>query len=125
LLVDDDAVVLQVLSRVLNRAGYRAVPAADAAEACRRAAECAPDVALLDLNLPDGDGVELAARLQGLHPGLPAVLMTGCPLRLRDRPELAEPFARVLTKPLDLAGLCSALDAALTERNYAPAGASS
>jgi cobalt-zinc-cadmium efflux system membrane fusion protein len=112
LVVEDDATVIRVLSRVLNRMGYLVLEASTAARALRQAEAERPDLALLDLRLPDGDGVELAAALDARHPGLPVILMTGCPLRLRERPELARRFAAVLAKPVGLPELRQALEAA-------------
>jgi DNA-binding response OmpR family regulator len=122
LIVDDDEVLSQVVGRALSRSGYRIMRAGNVADAGRRMADAA-DLALLDLNLPDGDGVELATTLQTLRPGLPAVLMTGCPFRFRPHGP-AGPFTRVLTKPLDLTGLREAVRTALTEGPYARANAS-
>jgi cobalt-zinc-cadmium efflux system membrane fusion protein len=65
--------------------------------------------------LPDGDGIDLARQLKAAYPDLPMILMTAYPLRLREQPELAEHFTRVLTKPLNLQELRQAVDAALAE----------
>ena len=63
LLVDDDEVLSQVLRRVLTREGYTVVQAGNVAEALRAARSNNPQLALLDLCLPDGDGMELARQL--------------------------------------------------------------
>jgi cobalt-zinc-cadmium efflux system membrane fusion protein len=102
LLVDDDAVLSQVLRRVLARQGYAVVEAASAADAVELARQRRPQLGLIDLSLPDGDGVELARRLEQEVGPLPLILMTAYPLRLRDEPELTQGFAHVLTKPLNL-----------------------
>jgi cobalt-zinc-cadmium efflux system membrane fusion protein len=123
LLVDDDEVLRQVLRRVLTRQGYRVVEAGHVAGALEAAREYRPDVALLDLCLPDGDGTELARQLHAESRRLPLVLMTAYPLRLRDHPELAQGFTRVLTKPLNLDELRQAIDSALAGAQAAtPAG---
>lgn len=102
LVVDDDEMIGNVLSRVLDRDGYSVLRATSPAGALALAGESAPDVALLDLCYPDGDGVELAAELHARHQKLPLILMTAFPLRLTERPELARSFDRVLHKPIDL-----------------------
>jgi cobalt-zinc-cadmium efflux system membrane fusion protein len=102
LLVDDDTVLSQVLRRVLSRQGYAVIEAGSAAAALEMARQHRPRLALIDLCLPDGDGVELARRLEQEIGRMSLVLMTAYPLRLRDEPELAAGFAHVLTKPLDL-----------------------
>jgi CheY-like chemotaxis protein len=114
LVVDDDEVLLQVFSRVLARAGYAVLPAGTVAEALKQAGS-APDLGLLDLALPDGNGVDLARSLHALSPRLPLILMTAYPPRLAEHPELAHEFARVLTKPVNLAELHQVLQDVLAE----------
>jgi cobalt-zinc-cadmium efflux system membrane fusion protein len=115
LIVDDDEVLGQVLTRVLTQEGRTIFHAATVAQATELAAQQKPALALLDLRLPDGDGIDLARTLQAAHPELRLILMTAYPLRLREKPELAERFLRVLTKPLNLQELRQAVDAALTD----------
>ncbi len=105
LIVEDDEVLGGVLRRILSRQGYQVCLAAGVAQALELMQTHGPQLALLDLCLPDGDGVQLAAQLRALSPDLVLILMTAYPLRLRDHPELAHEFAQVLTKPLDLAEL--------------------
>jgi cobalt-zinc-cadmium efflux system membrane fusion protein len=114
LLVDDDAVLSQVLRRVLTRQGYRVVEAGTVADAVRLAHDDHPNLGLVDLCLPDGDGVELARTLAQEGRSVPLILMTAYPLRLRDQPELADGFARVLTKPLNLEELRNTIEQVLT-----------
>src|SRR6266851_8261061 len=116
LAVDDDDALRQVLGRVLTRAGHTVYTAAGVAQALEAAQQHPPDLALLDLSLPDGDGVELGKQLRARHPELPMILLTAYPLRLRDNPDLARPFARVLTKPADLNELRDAVATALVEK---------
>src|SRR5205809_1632987 len=115
LLVDDDEVLSQVLRRVLTRQGYNVVNANNVAQAEQLAKEHRPQLGLLDLCLPDGDGVDLARRLSAKTDKLPLILLTAYPLRLRDEPELASKFNRVLTKPVNLQELRDAIETALTE----------
>jgi DNA-binding NtrC family response regulator len=105
LIVDDDEVLGGILRQVLLRQGYQVCLAAGAAQALELMQSHRPQLALLDLCLPDGDGLQLAGDLRALSPDLVLILMTAYPLRLRERPELAQEFAQVLTKPLDLAEL--------------------
>jgi membrane fusion protein, heavy metal efflux system len=115
LLVDDDEVLSQVLRRVLTRDGYRVVEAGSVAQALDLTRDDRPQLGLLDLSLPDGDGMELATKLRAQGVSCPLILVTAYPLRLRERPELRSSFTRILTKPLNLQDLRQAIDAALTE----------
>jgi len=65
LVVDDEPQVLRFLRASLGAHGYRLVEATTGEQALVEAATRAPDLVLLDLGLPDLDGVEVARRLRG------------------------------------------------------------
>jgi cobalt-zinc-cadmium efflux system membrane fusion protein len=120
LVVDDDEVLRRVLRRVLAQAGYEVLLAASVEEALQPSART-PQLGLLDLSLPDGNGVELARTLHARMPGLPLVLMTAYPNRVQEQPEAASQFLRVLTKPMNLDELRQIVAAALTSSSMAHA----
>jgi two-component system KDP operon response regulator KdpE len=64
LVVDDETQILRALRVVLRDAGFEALPASTAQEALDVAAVQAPDAAIVDLVLPDGDGIEVTRRLR-------------------------------------------------------------
>jgi len=64
LVVDDEPQIVRALKVVLREAGFESVPAETASEALDLAAVRPPDAAIVDLVLPDGDGVELTRRLR-------------------------------------------------------------
>ena len=64
LVCDDEAQILRALRIVLREAGYEAVLASTAEEALDRAAIRPPDAAIIDLVLPDSDGIEVCRRLR-------------------------------------------------------------
>ena len=64
LVVDDEPQILRALKVVLREAGFEVVPRRTAAEALDRAAVRPPDAAIIDLVLPDGDGVEVTRQLR-------------------------------------------------------------
>jgi two-component system KDP operon response regulator KdpE len=64
LVVEDEPRFRRFLSVSLGARGYRVLEAGDAASAIRVAAEHAPDLVLLDLGLPDADGMEVLRRLR-------------------------------------------------------------
>jgi CheY-like chemotaxis protein len=113
LVVDDDEVLGRILSRILQQQGHAVRRAESAAEAVALAWDHTPHLVLVDLCLPDRDGVELARQLRKEHPEIRLILMTAYPLRLRDEPSLAASFDQVLTKPLGLAELRRAVDSTL------------
>ena len=64
LICDDEQQILRALRVILRDAGYEALPASTAEEALDVAAVRRPDAAIVDLLLPDGDGIELCRRLR-------------------------------------------------------------
>ena len=64
LVCDDEPQILRALRVVLREAGFEVVPAATAAEALDAASVRPPHAAILDLVLPDGDGIEVTRELR-------------------------------------------------------------
>ena len=64
LVCDDEHQILRALRVILRDAGFEALPASTAEEALDVAAVSHPDAAIIDLVLPDGDGVELCRRIR-------------------------------------------------------------
>ena len=64
LVVDDELQILRALRVVLRDAGFEVVAAQTASEALDRAAVRPPQAAIVDLVLPDGDGIEVTRRLR-------------------------------------------------------------
>jgi two-component system, OmpR family, KDP operon response regulator KdpE len=64
LVVDDEHQILRALRVILRDAGFEVIEAATAEEALDRAAVRPPQAAIVDLVLPDGDGIEVARRLR-------------------------------------------------------------
>jgi two-component system KDP operon response regulator KdpE len=64
LVCDDEQQILRALRVILRDAGYEALPASTEEEALDVAAVNRPDAAIIDLVLPDGDGIQLCRRLR-------------------------------------------------------------
>jgi DNA-binding response OmpR family regulator len=75
LVVDDEPVITDVVSRYLERAGYATRVAADGFEALRIASDAAPDLVVLDLLLPGIDGLEVMRELHR-EPSTRVILLT-------------------------------------------------
>ncbi len=77
LLADDHRMLREGLRRSLSEEGFDIVgEAGDGAEAVRLASELLPDVVLMDVTMPDVDGVEATRRLQRTHPEIRVVMLT-------------------------------------------------
>jgi two-component system response regulator CpxR len=80
LCVDDNETILSVRTFLLETRGYRVVCAQSSQEALEYVAQSAPgsiDLLLSDLIMPQMDGNELVRRAKQLHPGLPAMIVSG------------------------------------------------
>jgi len=76
LVADDDRVALALLGEVLAGEGY-VVRSAPSGVECLRLAEREPfDLAIVDLRMPDVDGLEVTRRLAAMQPGLPVIILT-------------------------------------------------
>ncbi|MCP3919896.1 MAG: sigma-54-dependent Fis family transcriptional regulator, partial [bacterium] len=77
LIVDDAEGVQQSLSGILEDEGYRVAGAGSAGEARGVLAREAQDLVMLDLQLPDANGLELLSELQQEHDELPVIVISG------------------------------------------------
>jgi DNA-binding NtrC family response regulator len=77
LIVDDDSQIRRTLDKVLRSWGYECVQAGTIAEAERRFAEELPGVILLDIDLPDGSGLDLLTKLKEKSPETIVIMITG------------------------------------------------
>jgi two-component system KDP operon response regulator KdpE len=75
LVCDDEPQILRALRVVLREAGFDVVPATTAEEALDRAAVQPPDAAIVDLVLPDGDGIEVCRSLREWS-AMPIILLS-------------------------------------------------
>uniref|UniRef100_A0A7V4G729 Response regulator transcription factor n=1 Tax=Desulfobacca acetoxidans TaxID=60893 RepID=A0A7V4G729_9BACT len=78
LLADDHAIVRAGLRRIIEEAGDLEVQgeAADGREAIRLVHKKQPDVAVIDISMPDMDGLEVIRQLQHYYPNLPILILT-------------------------------------------------
>jgi DNA-binding NarL/FixJ family response regulator len=76
MIVDDHPIVLSGLSALIESENELELVAAARTAAEARAVTNEPDVAVVDLELPDGDGIELGATLKRTWPGLRVVVLT-------------------------------------------------
>jgi DNA-binding response OmpR family regulator len=90
---------------LLQARGFQAQRAADGASALELVETFSPDVALIDLKLPDIDGFEVARRLSARCPAATLVLVSG----MSTETDQIEPFHHRLGKPFDLHALLSLL----------------
>ena len=76
LVVDDEQNLTELLSMALRYEGWDVKSAGSGIEAVRRAKEFEPDAVVLDMMLPDFDGMEVLRRMRGAHPNVPVLFLT-------------------------------------------------
>ncbi|MFN0093608.1 MAG: response regulator transcription factor [Dehalococcoidia bacterium] len=76
LVVDDDEDYAEIISQTLRRDSHDVVVASSAAGAVRFAGQKPPDMAVLDVMLPDGSGFDLCRRLREGQPSLPVIFLS-------------------------------------------------
>jgi CheY-like chemotaxis protein len=113
LLADDDAGVRQMLKRVLELERYDVVTAGTGAEAAAKFRAHAPDLVLLDLNMPGKDGWEAFDLMNDTHPFVPVIVITAKP-RQYER-AVAAGVDALMEKPLDLPLLLATIAGLLAE----------
>jgi two-component system, LuxR family, response regulator FixJ len=120
--VDDDAAVRRSLERLLESAGIRVISYETSFAFLEAAPGLAPGCVLLDLKMPEMDGLELQALLRKCNVSLPAIVMTGqgdVQSAVRAMKAGAIDF---IEKPCNDDVLLDAIEAALTKPNRADLG---
>lgn len=77
LVVDDDPVIFRLMRSIFVREGFEVIAAEDGEAGVARALADAPDLVILDLELPKLDGIQALERLKTERPGLPIIMLTG------------------------------------------------
>ncbi|EHR02401.1 hybrid sensor histidine kinase/response regulator [Bradyrhizobium sp. WSM471] len=112
LLVDDDPVNCEVGEAMLKRLGHHATIATNGASAIAHARDQAFDVILMDLHMPDMDGVEAASRIRTLDlPTMPRIIAVTADMSRRARERLAGAgIAKIVSKPILINALREAIE---------------
>ncbi|MGP0173253.1 response regulator transcription factor [Pseudomonas sp. NCHU5208] len=121
LLIDDDQELCELLASWLTQDGFHITACHDTASARQALAEQSPDAVVLDVMLPDGNGLELLKQLRSEHAELPVLMLSA----------RGEPLDRILglelgaddylAKPCDPRELTARLRAVLRRSTPAPA----
>lgn len=121
LVVDDEQAILDLLQTVLTRKGHEVITANDGRKALQRFRQDRPDVTILDLKLPDINGIEVLRQIRAVDPHTPVIILTG------QSQEAAENLARdlMVTDFLQKGFSLHALGAALKRALKQPADADS
>lgn len=116
LAVDDDPMILELLTAVLTPRGYQVVTAQNGADCLMRLEASAVDVVLLDVGMPGVDSMSALRRIREVHPALPVVMLTGNVDAAVGRATLQHGAFDYVTKPVDFDHLVRVLEAAVVQR---------
>ena len=111
--VDDDQSILQSLEYLLESADYKVRLFASPAELLDSRCLSKVDCLISDIDMPGVDGFELLRLVEAAHPGLPVILITGYPDRLKRPPPQSGYQPRFFTKPFKGEELLAAVGDAL------------
>jgi DNA-binding response OmpR family regulator len=116
LLVDDDNTILLGIGVRLKSMGYTVYTAKDAISAVSAVVKNQPDVVVLDVSLPAGDGFLVAGRLQNLvgSAATPVIFITANENPVLRQRGMALGAAAFFTKPFDATSLADAVESALS-----------
>lgn len=114
LVVEDDPRLRSLLREALEREGHRATVVGTGSDALVASMDAAHDLVILDLNLPDVDGLEVAERLRG--DDVPILMLTARGDVGSRVQGLYAGAADYVTKPFDLAELLARVHVRLRER---------
>ena len=76
LVVDDDVESLEVIAQNLHRLGYEVIPALDGRSALEMVRQGVVDLAVVDYNLPDLDGLQVLKLIKSINSTLPVIIVS-------------------------------------------------
>lgn len=110
LLVEDEVMIRQLCTQILEQAGYSVVAVESGREAIEASSALQPDLLVTDIVMPGLRGTELAERLRHRWPELPVLFISGYPDdELRDWRTGRDAHARLLAKPFRSSALLAAV----------------
>ncbi len=116
LAIDDQPVILDLISAMCRSLGYDSVTASSAEEGVRLASATAFDLVLTDLAMPGMSGLEVARRIQQVHPQTPIILVTGWEANV-SRAELgASGITDILYKPFRIEQLTEIIQSVISSQ---------
>jgi two-component system response regulator RegA len=116
LVVEDDNAFRAVLVSALESRGYDVVGVADAAAAIETARRESPEMAVVDLRLPDESGLEVVRQLKEIDPATAVVVLTGYGSIATALEAVRLGAAHYLTKPTDADRILAAFERGLAAR---------
>ena len=102
LIIEDEESLCQILTDILKTEGYEITQAGSGSEAISKSKETSFNLVLSDINLPDGDGLEILGRIKEDNEDICAIIMTGYASVKTAVAAIEKGVYDYLTKPLDM-----------------------
>jgi len=102
LLVDDDPNCLDAIDQILQRDGYKTIKAEEGLPALKIISENIVDLAIIDFNLPDIDGIHVLYEIKRMYRNMPAIIMTSEHSREVRMASLEAGAYSFITKPINI-----------------------
>ncbi len=118
LLVDDEVVFTDNMTRLLNARGYQAEAVNSGAAAIQRLQQQAFDVVVLDLKMPDMDGLATLKEINQLNLPVQTLILTGHGAMNTALEALKHGAYDYLTKPCEIGELVVKIDSAFRKKEY-------
>lgn len=119
LVVDDEPAITALFAHIFKASDIQVISAASAEEGLNAIESARPDAIMLDIVLPDGDGLEVFDRIKQLDPHLPVVIMTGGRDSQTAIKAIQQGALDYLVKPLDVTSLNKVVRQAIEVRRLA------
>jgi DNA-binding response OmpR family regulator len=121
LVVDDDEDIRNLVSALLEDAGITAIEASEGKEALRKFYETKPDLAVLDISIPEMDGIEVLRRIRDMS-DVPVLLLTANAAELAKVRALKAGADDYVTKPFGVGELVARIEALLRRAGTSRSG---
>jgi DNA-binding NtrC family response regulator len=114
LIVEDDRAICEMLGKVLSKQGYCTLKAENGKQEIRMATDNRLDLVVLDLNLPDIEGIHVLKQVKTQNRSTQVIVLTGHGSRETARSAMEIGAFDFLTKPFDVHDVCDVIKEALT-----------
>jgi len=116
LIVDDDENIRKVLLAILEDKGYTVESAGTAGEAVEKSKRKFYNLALIDIRLPDMEGIELLTKIRDTTPKMRKIIITGYPTLQNAVDAVNKGADAYIVKPFDVENVLNAIDQQLRKQ---------
>lgn len=116
LVVDDEIEVTELLEEFLKESGYQVAVASSRAQLFEILPQFRPTIILLDIRLPDGDGIDILKEIKSGYPEVEVIMVTGLAEKEVALEALRNGAIDYITKPIDLSYLANSVLVQAIER---------